>query len=82
MTDFEKAKLDVALKDFTLRNFEKPNECRNLEQIRFYIRELCLKIEEYETRFHYVPDCAYALLTQYNRAQNSLLYIDFKKTYA
>lgn len=82
MTNFEKAKLDVALKDFTIRNFEKPNECRNLEQIRYYVRELCLKIEEYETKFNYVPEWAYSLLAQYNHKHNSLLYIDFKETYA
>jgi hypothetical protein len=82
MTDFERTKLDVALKDFTLRNFEKPQECRNLDQIRYYVRELCLKIEEYETRFHYVPEWAYTLLSQYNLMQNSLLYKDFQRTYA
>ena len=49
MTDYEKTKLEISLKEFTQRNFEKPQKCRNLDQIRFYIRELCLKIEEYET---------------------------------
>ncbi len=82
MTDFEKIKLEIALKDFTLRNFEKPLECRNLDQIRYYVKELCLKIEEYETRFHYVPDWAYTLLAQYNLVQNSLLHKDFQRTYA
>lgn len=82
MTDFEKAKLEIALKDFTLRNFEKPHECRNHDQIRYYVKELCLKIEEYEARFHYVPHWAYTLLSQYNLVQNSLLHKDFQKTYA
>lgn len=82
MTNFEKTRLDVTLQDFTTRNFEKPSDCRNLEQIRFYIRELCLKIEEYETRFDYVPELAYKLLTRYNMVQNSLLYEDFHNTYA
>jgi hypothetical protein len=82
MTDYERARLDGALKEFTSRNFEKPNKCRNLDQIRYYIRELCLKIEEYETRFQYVPEWAYVLLTQYNGVQNSYLYEDFHRTYA
>jgi hypothetical protein len=82
MTDYEKTKLDVALKEFTSRNFEKPNNCKNLGQIRYYIRELCLKIEEYETRFQYVPESAYSLLSQYNLVQNSLIYEDFHKNYA
>ncbi len=82
MTDYEKTKLDVALKEFTSRNFEKPDKCKNLGQIRYYIRELCLKIEEYETRFQYVPEIAYSLLSQYNMVQNSLIYEDFHRNYA
>jgi hypothetical protein len=82
MTDFEKTKLDIALKDFTLRNFEKPEKCKNSEQIRYYVRELCLKIEEYESKFQYVPEWAYTLLTQYNSVQNNLHYKDFHKVYA
>jgi hypothetical protein len=82
MTDYEKTKLDVALKEFTSRNFEKPDKCKNLGQIRYYIRELCLKIEEYESKFQYVPEIAYSLLSQYNMVQNSLIYEDFHRNYA
>ncbi len=82
MTDYEKTKLDVALKEFTSRNFEKPDKCKNLGQIRYYIRELCLKIEEYETKFQYVPESAYSLLSQYNMVQNSIIYEDFHRNYA
>ena len=82
MTDYEKTKLEISLKEFTQRNFEKPHKCRNLDQIRYYIRELCLKIEEYETNYQYVPDWAYTLLTQYNGVQNNFIYEDFRNTYA
>lgn len=82
MTDYEKTKLDLAFMDFTSRNFEKPDKCKNPGQIRYYIRELCLKIEEYETKFQYVPERAYSLLSQYNLVQNSFIYNDFHKTYA
>jgi hypothetical protein len=81
MSDFEKKKLETELKNFTSRNFERPSDCRNLDQIRFYVRELCSKIEEYEKRFNYVPAWAYSLLTQYNAVQNSLIRIDFKTAY-
>jgi hypothetical protein len=82
MTDYEKTKLAVALAEFTTRNFEKPAKCKNLGQIRYYIRELCLKIEEYESKFQYVPEQAYVLLSQYNLVQNSLIYEDFHQNYA
>ncbi|NOS92954.1 MAG: hypothetical protein HOP30_13605 [Cyclobacteriaceae bacterium] len=82
MTDFEKRKLEMELKNFTSKNFEKPSDCRNAAQIRFYVRELCNKIEEYETRFNYVPAWAYSLLSQYTAVQNRMVHIEFVKTYA
>lgn len=82
MSDFEKKILEMDLKKFTSRNFEKPSDCRNIDQIRFYVSELCSKIEEYELRFNYVPQWAYTLLAQYNMVHNSMLHQDFKNAYA
>lgn len=81
MSEFEKKHLECELKKFTSRNFVRPAECRNLDQIRFYISELCAKIEDYKRRFNYVPNTAYSLLSQYNSKQNSLLYRDFIRNY-
>jgi hypothetical protein len=81
MSDFEKKKLEIDLRNFTTRNFERPSDCRNIDQIRFYIRELCLKIQEYEMRFNFVPSWAYAMLAQYNMAQNRMIGVEFKKAY-
>jgi hypothetical protein len=81
MSDYERKRIELDLKTFTSRNFEKPSECRNLDQIRFYVRELCLKIEELESKFHYVPQWAYSLLAQYNSRQNSMISVDFRNTY-
>ncbi len=79
MTEYEKRKLEVEFKNFTSQNFESPSNCRNIDQIRFYVRELCMKIEEYERHFSYVPNWAYTLLAQYNLEQNKLLCADFQK---
>ncbi|MEX1238627.1 MAG: hypothetical protein WEB30_02890 [Cyclobacteriaceae bacterium] len=81
MSEFEKKHLEFELRNFTARNFVRPSECRNLDQIRFYIRELCVKIEEYKKRFNYVPNTAYCLLSQYNSRQNSILTRDFLNNY-
>jgi hypothetical protein len=81
MSEFEMKTIESELKKFTAMNFVKPSECRNLEQIRFYVRELCQKIEELEERFDYVPGWAYTLLAQYNATQNNLLLVDFRKSY-
>jgi len=81
MSDYDRRKIEMDLKIFTSRNFERPADCRNLDQIRFYVRELCLKIEEIEGRFNYVPTWAYSLLAQYNARQNSLIHVEFRNTY-
>jgi hypothetical protein len=81
MTQYERQKLEVELRSFTSRNFERPSECRNLDQIRFYVQELCQKIEEYQRRFNYVPNYAYSLLAQYNARQNGMIHTYFKNTY-
>ncbi len=77
MSEFEKKHLELEVKNFASRNFVRPSECRNLDQIRFYIHELCEKIEDYRRRFNYVPLTAYSLLSQYNSRQNSMLYRDY-----
>ncbi|MBL6448868.1 hypothetical protein JMN32_21325 [Fulvivirga sp. 29W222] len=81
MSEFEKRKLDEQFSSFARRNFEKPKRCKNLEQIRFYIKELSSEVENLKLRFNYVPNSAYALLAQYNSIQNSMLYSDFKNSY-
>lgn len=82
MTSYEMKKLEMELKQFTTNNFEKPDKCRNLDQVRFYVKELCAKIEELEVRCNYVPEFAYALLAQYNARQNTLLQKDFASSYS
>jgi len=81
MNVVDRKKIEMEFKTFTARNFEKPADCRNLEQIRFYVQELCQKIEEHETRFNYVPNWAYVLLAQYNAKQNGMLHVEFVSTY-
>jgi hypothetical protein len=82
MTELERKKAETEMKKFTSKNFVMPAECRNLEQIRFYVRELCLKIEEFEGKFKYVPSSAYTLLAQYNSRQNAMINVDFRSTYS
>ncbi len=77
-----KKSVESDLRNFAERNFEAPGRCRNIDQIRFYISELCAKIKEYEQRFNDVPAWAYTLLAQYNTAQNRLVYMHFRDTYS
>lgn len=81
MSEFERRKLELDLRNFTNRNFIRPSDCRNLTQIQFYVRELCDKIDEYEARFNYVPSWAYSLLSQYNLVQNRFIHTEFVHAY-
>jgi hypothetical protein len=81
MASQDRKSVENELNAFALRNFEKPADCKDLEQIRFYVRELCVKIEELEKRFEYVPHSAYQLLAQYNQKQNSLINKNFDNLY-
>lgn len=81
MTEFEKKSIEMELRAFVSRNFERPSDCANLAQVRFYVQELCVRIEDYKKRFNYAPEFAYTLLAQYNARQNSILYKDFASSY-
>ena len=81
MSNFERKKLETDLRNFAEKNFESPSNCRNIDQIRFYVSELCTKIEDYERRFNFVPNSAYSLLAQYNMVQNQLIQVEFRRAY-
>ncbi|MEQ8245435.1 MAG: hypothetical protein RIB54_00165 [Fulvivirga sp.] len=81
MSEFEKKRIDREFQIFTVKNFESPKKCKNLDQIRFYVQELSAKVEEFKSRFNYVPSNAYSLLTQYNQLQNRMVFADFKNSY-
>lgn len=81
MTATERKKIEYELKQFTSKNFEQPAKCTNLEQIRYYVGELSQRIEEMKSKFNYVPNWAYSLLAQYNAKQNSIIGMDFRRTY-
>ena len=78
MSPFEQKKLDLEFERFVSRHFEKPRNCRNLDQIRLYVGELSVKIREFKQSFNYVPDQAYTLLSKYNELQNSMIYAEFR----
>ena len=82
MTRFEQKKLDVEFARFTKMNFDKPQNCRNIGQIRYYMNELSEKIQELKRSFNYVPASAHILLSQYNAEQNRLIHRNFQEAYS
>ena len=81
MTRFEQKRLDLEFSRFTRMNFDKPQKCRSIGQIRYYMQELSAKIKEFKAAFNYVPDMAHTLMSQYNAAQNRLIHQNFREVY-
>jgi hypothetical protein len=81
MTRFQEKKLEQEFNKFAQMNFDKPQKCRSISQIRYYMQELTEKINEFKASFKFVPGSAYTLLTQYNAAQNKLIHKNFQEVY-
>lgn len=81
MSELEKRRIDREFQLFTVRNFEKPKKCKNIDQVRFYVNELAMKMDDFKDRFNYVPNAAYKLLAEYNALQNTMVFEHFKNTY-
>ena len=81
MKRFEQKKLDIAFSRFAKMNFDKPQKCRSIGQIRYYITELSEKIKELKNSFNYVPGAAHILLSEYNAEQNRLIHKNFLEVY-
>jgi len=81
MTRFEEKKLEQEFNKFTRMNFDKPQRCRSIGQIRYYMQELTDKIYEFKNSFNHVPGSAYTLMSQYNAAQNRLIHKNYQEVY-
>ncbi len=82
MTRFEQKKLDSEFIKFTRMNFDKPQKCKSIGQIRYYMDELSDKIKDLKYSFNYVPNAAHILLSQYNAAQNRLIHKNYQQVYS
>jgi len=82
MTRFEQKKLDLEFSKFTRMNFDKPQKCKSIGQIRYYMQELSNKMNTLKHSFNYIPNSAHILLSQYNAAQNRLIFKNFQEVYS
>lgn len=81
MTRYQEKKLEQEFTKFAKMNFDNPQKCKSIGQIRYYMQELTDKINEFKSSFKFVPAAAYTLLSQYNAAQNKLIYKNFQEVY-
>lgn len=80
MTPFQKRLIEAEFRQFTGRHFVKPKDCKNHQQVSYYIHELCIRIEELRQN-EYVPDFAYQLLAEYQARQNGMVLKEFIASY-
>lgn len=82
MSTYEKRQIENEFKKFTTLNFEKPSKCKSLGQLHYYVAELTKKISELKSRFNYVPERAFILLSEYNQMLNNLVFKNYQEAYA
>lgn len=82
MSTYEKKQIDTDFKKFTSLNFEKPAKCKSIRQLQYYVQELTRKIKELKSRFNYVPEKAFVLLTDYNKMVNNLIFKNYQEVYS
>ena len=73
--------VEAQLREFMTTNFTDPDECRNLEQIRGYVQQICNTIQDLKQTGQFVPAWDYTLLSRYNARQNALILMDFRSSY-
>lgn len=82
MSTYEKKQIDTDFRNFTSLNFEKPTKCKSIGQLQYYVKELSNKIKELKSRFNYVPEKAFLLLTEYNNMVNNLIFKNYQEVYS
>ena len=82
MSTYEKKQIDTEFKKFASQNFEKPTKCKSLGQLHYYVSELTKKISEFKSRFNYVPERAFILLSEYNQMLHNLVFKNYQEAYA
>lgn len=58
-------KLDKRFNEFVSSHFEMPNNCQNLDLIKYYTSEIYALIEDFDQKFKSVPLAAFTLLSDY-----------------
>jgi hypothetical protein len=76
---YHHSRVDTQFERFYKRHFEDPRECRNVEQVRFYLGEISRKIEEYRRSYNYVPEKALNLWESYKKIYNRMVHSDINK---
>ena len=82
MSTYEKKQIDTDFKRFTSLNFERPTKCKSIGQLQYYVQELTRKIKELKSKFNYVPEKAFILLTEYNKMVNNLTFKNYQEVYS
>lgn len=76
-----KERINKEFNNFVKKEILKPEKCKNLEQIRFYVNGLAQMIKGFQHKYDFVPDTAYGILDRFNKAQNRIIFKDYKNGY-
>jgi hypothetical protein len=66
---------------FAKTTLVSPRKCKKIEQTRYNIHELHMKINELREKFNYVPDDARLLFNEYQVIQDRMVFENYRKSY-
>ncbi len=66
---------------FVRHNLVKPKRCKNFDDANYCIQQVHLKIQEFKSKFNYVPASAQKIFNEYQNIQDRMVYENFRETY-
>jgi hypothetical protein len=74
-------RVEKEFRKFAKHNLLKPKKCKRIDEANYCIQQIHLKIQEFKTKFDYVPVSAQIMFSEYQNIQDRMVYENFRKTY-
>ena len=78
--NIEKA-AEKEFRKFVKRNLPKPKKCKRIDEANYCLQQIHLKIQEFKSKFNYVPASAQLMFYEYQNIQDRMVYENFRETY-
>ena len=66
---------------FARKHLMKPKKCKRIEQANHCIHLMYQMIQEFKTKFNYVPASAQLMFNEYQNIQDRMVYEIFRQSY-
>ena len=76
-----KKEAEKEFRRYARKNLPNPNSVKRIEQTRVLLLDLHNLMNEFKTRFNFIPDEAHLRFNTYKNIQDRMVYDNFKKSY-